>query len=183
MIINDFLTTFDTLKQAAVQADYQGVVNPGDGVEYPDITTDIPAECLTEIQTKLNEAMGWEVDIKTIFMRLTSKLTAGAPHQAHNDAVMGNYTLLLYLNDGPGGTSFVKHIETGMEAQPETQAQFDAWERDTNTPEAWVITEMVEMKENRANIINAERMHRAEPVGGFGESPQNGRIVLTAFFQ
>lgn len=183
MIVDNFLESFDKLKQAAVNSHFQGVVNPEDGVRYPDITADIPIECLTEVQTRLDEIMGRPVSIKTIFMRLTSRNTSDAPHQAHNDLVMGDFTLLVYLNDGPGGTSFVKHIETGMDAQPETPEQYAAWARDTNVPDAWEITEMVEMQENRANIIAAARMHRAEPVGGFGDGPGNGRIVLTAFFE
>lgn len=183
VIVDNFLKTFDILKLAATHSHYRGVVNPADGVRYPDITDDIPVDCLDEIQERLDEVMGRSVDIKTIFMRLTSVNTSGAPHQAHNDLVMGDYTLLLYLNDGPGGTSFVKHRETGMDGQPDTREEYEAWLRDTNVPDAWEITEMVYMKENRANIIEAERMHRAEPVGGFGEDARDGRIVLTAFFE
>lgn len=184
MIVDNFLKTFDILlDHARAEADYTGIENPVDGIVYPDVTADIPQVCLDEIQQCLDKVMGRRVNIKTIFMRLTSKNTHGAPHQAHNDSVMGDFTLLLYLNDGPGGTSFVKHRETGMDAQPETMDEYDAWVRDTNVPDAWEITEMVYMKENRANIIEAERMHRAEPIGGFGDGPANGRIVLTAFFE
>lgn len=183
MIVDGFLKTFRKLKLAATHSQYHGVVNPVDGAHYPDITGDIPLECLDEVQARLDEVMGRPVEIKTIFLRLTSVNTSGAPHQAHNDLVMGDFTLLLYLNDGPGGTSFLKHRETGMEGQPETLEQYEAWLRDTNVPDAWEITEMVHMKENRANIIEAERIHRAEPVGGFGEDASDGRIVLTAFFE
>lgn len=183
MIVDNFLKTFDKLKFAATHTQYCGLVNPHDGVRYPDITVDIPVECLDEVQDRLDEVMGRPVEIKTIFMRLTSINTSGAPHQAHNDSVMGDFTLLLYLNGGPGGTSLVKHRETGMEGQPETQEQYEAWLRDTNVPDAWEITDMVYMKENRANIIAAERMHRAEPIGGFGKDASDGRIVLTAFFE
>jgi len=183
MIVDNFLKSYDQLKMAATHNDYHGVVNPEDGVLYPDISVDIPHDCLLEVQQRLDEAMGQPVVISMMFMRLTSSLTKGAPHQAHNDLVMGDYTLLLYLNDGPGGTSFVKHIETGMDGQPKTAEDLKTWERDTNNPKAWEITEMVDMKENRANIIKASRMHRAEPIGGFGEDASNGRIVLTAFFK
>ena len=183
MIVDNFLKTYDALKQAAVSVDYKGVVSPDDGVLYPDISLEIPPECQCELQACLDEIMLGSADIKRLFMRLTSLHTSGAPHQAHNDSVMGDFTLLLYLNDGPGGTSFVKHRDTGMDAQPETQEQYEAWVRDTNVPDAWKITEMVEMKENRANIFESDRMHRAEPIGGFGEDASDGRIVLTAFFE
>lgn len=183
MIVDNFLHSFGLLKQAATNSEYSGVVNPADGVRYPDITADIPTECLDEIQERLDEVMGRDVDINTIFMRLTSRNTHDTPHQAHNDLVMGDYTLLLYLNDGPGGTSFLKHIETGMDAQPQSEDEYTMWVRDANVPDAWEITDMVYMKENRANIIDADRMHRAEPVGGFGNGAMDGRIVLTAFFE
>jgi len=182
MIIDNFLATYDVLRQAAVNADYDGVTNPRDGVVYPEITDEIPAVVKDEIQLRLNECMGRKVDINVMFMRLTSKNTKSAPHSAHNDSVMGDYTLLLYLNNGPGGTSFVIHKETGMKGNPRTHKELAAWKRDTNIPDAWEIYEMVEMKQNRANIILASRMHRAEPVGGFGSDASDGRIVLTAFF-
>ena len=183
MIVDDFIPSFGPLQQYAQSIEYGGIVNPADGILYPDVTDKIPEFIYDQVQDAIERAMGRDVTINTMFMRLTSRQTFGAPHQAHNDSVMGSFTLLLYLNDGPGGTSFVTHIETGMDAQPETQEQFEAWQRDTNVPEAWEITEMVNMKENRGNIIEAVRMHRAEPVGGFGEDATDGRIVLTAFFE
>ena len=184
MIIDNFLTSYDLLQKTARNNQFEGVVNPADGVLYPDISVEIPQECIDEVQIRLDEAMERPAIINTIFMRLTSENTKGAPHQAHNDLLMGDYTLLLYLQEGEGGTSFVKHIETGMDAQPETTEQHDAWVRDTNVPEAWEVTELVSMKENRANIIRSERMHRAEPVNqvGFGSDQTDGRIVLIAFF-
>lgn len=185
MIVDNFLTSYGVLHDhARAEADYSGVRNPADGIVYPDVTVDIPQQCLDEIQVRLDEVMGWTVKINTIFMRLTSRQTSGAPHQAHTDSIMGDFTLLLYLNDGPGGTSFVRHIETGMDSDPTTFEESEAWLRDTNVPDAWEITEMVTMKANRANIIPATLMHRKEPPGeGFGDGPSNGRIVLTAFFE
>ncbi len=182
MIMDNFLKTFSQLREHAVQADYSGVTNPADGVLYPDITADIPVEVLEDVQSSLDKFMGWQVGINTIFMRLTSKNTKGAPHQAHTDAIMGDFTLLLYLQDGPGGTSFVRHKTIGLHSQPANDAEAEIWRRDTNIPDAWEITEMVAMKSNRANIVPSYKMHRAEPVGGFGEGPEDGRIVLTAFF-
>lgn len=182
MIVDNFLDDFPAFNRHARSVDYSGVVNPVDGVLYPDISTDIPDDVRADIQDKLSAIMGYEVEIKTLFMRLTSKNTKGAPHQAHTDTVMGHFTLLLYMNDGPGGTSFVRHKETGMDSDPRNDAEYAIWRRDTNVPDAWEPYEMVSMRENRANIISSGLMHRAEPVNGFGESVEDGRLVLTAFF-
>lgn len=181
MIIDNFLETFEILNNHARTANYSGVKNLIDGIVYPDVTTDIPEVVKAEIQEQLDVIFG-PIRINMMFMRLTSDKTATAPHQAHNDLAMGNFTLLLYLNDA-GGTSFIRHRETGMETQPQTQEQYEAWERDTNIPNAWEVTEMVDAKKNRANIIEADRMHRAEPIGGFGKELADSRIVLTAFFE
>ena len=183
MIVDNFIPSFGALQKYAQMIPYNGMTNAEDGLVYPDVTDQIPEFIFDQVHDGLEAAMGRDVTINMMFMRLTSEQTSGAPHQAHNDSVMGSFTLLLYLNDGPGGTSFVKHRETGMDAQPTTPEQYEAWVRDTNVPDAWEITEMVDMKENRANIIESERMHRAEPVGGFGNSAEDGRIVLTAFFE
>ena len=132
MIVDNFIPSFGPLQQYAQRIEYGGIVNLEDGILYPDVTDKIPEFIYDQVQAGIERAMGRDVTINTMFMRLTSTQTSGAPHQAHNDSVMGDFTLLLYLNDGPGGTSFVKHIETGMDAQPTTPEQYEAWVRDTN---------------------------------------------------
>lgn len=183
MIIDNFLSNFDELKTVSSQADYSGTVNPVDGLMYPDVSIDIPDSVVTEVHELLSEYLGRSADVHMMFMRLTSENTDGAPHQAHNDTIMGENTMLLYVNDGPGGTSLVTHKETGMCSDPVDQEEWDIWHRDTNKPEAWEITEMVSMKANRAFILDSHLMHRAEPPSkGFGKGPADGRLVLTAFF-
>tara|TARA_R110000751_G_scaffold91134_1_gene178602 strand:- start:376 stop:966 length:591 start_codon:yes stop_codon:yes gene_type:complete len=180
MIIRDeWLSTYDTLRAHATTVEFSGVTNPYDGITYPDITVDIPEECLKEIQEKADDLLGTAV-IKQIFMRLTSRNTQTPPHQAHPDNMMGTHTLILYLTD-TGGTSLVEHIATGMYAAPETQENWDAWNDDTNIPHKWRIYNMAMARENRVAIFDSRLMHRAEPVGGFGETAEDGRIVLTAF--
>jgi hypothetical protein len=99
---------------------------------------------------------------------------------------MGGYSLMVYLNrpqDCRGGTSLVRHVETGMDSNPRNEEEEAIWKRDTNKREAWEVTEMCPMRANRACVFPAERMHRAEPVGGFGHDQRHGRMVMTAFFK
>ena len=117
-------------------------------------------------------------------MRLSPQFTV-APHQAHTDTLMGNFSLMLYLNrleDCEGGTSFVIHKEALIDSSPINDKQLKVWQRDTNTPEAWQIKDVSQMIPNRACIFDANLMHRAEPIGGFGDNSQNARLVLTAFY-
>jgi hypothetical protein len=106
------------------------------------------------------------------------------PHQAHTDTVMGDFSMMLYMNRAEhcqGGTSLVRHV-TGMDTDPIDEESQKVWLRDTNIPEMWTPYTRCEMRTNRAFIFRANLMHRAEPLGGFGTDATNGRLVMTAFF-
>lgn len=174
-IIDDFLPAelFIQLREHCDKVDYSGVVNPADGVLYPGISTDIPQNILQFFGRP-----------KFIFMRLSLK-GVPVPHQAHSDTLMGNESLMFYLTRHEhckGGTSLVRHKESGLWRNPTTSKGEEIWKRDTNVPEAWEIYDMAQMQPNRAVLFDANLMHRAEPIGGFGDSPFNGRLVLTAFY-
>ena len=103
----------------------------------------------------------------------------------HTDDSMGSLSFMLYLNRNEhciGGTSFVAHKKTGLNSAPTNQKQVEVWRQDTNNFDAWAITGMCPMVENRAAIFEASKMHRALPVGGFGKGAEDGRLVLTMFF-
>lgn len=184
MILDNFLRpeTFQILRAHAVGDNYENAVNPHDGVEYPGISLAVPQVVRDEVLEKLCDIRGESVGITALFVRLSSRATKQAPHQAHTDTAMGAFTLLLYLQDGPGGTSLVRHKKTGMNTDPVSPEEFQAWRDDTNNPEAWQVTGMAAMAANRAVIIPSNLMHRAEPIGGFGKGPKDGRLVLTAFY-
>jgi hypothetical protein len=181
--IRGFLPDYDDYRIYCDTVAFDGVVNPVDGVFYPGVSTAIPFETYEFIAAKLAEIEGTKVVVRTMFMRL-SLLGMDAPHQAHTDAIMGKKSMMLYLNrpsDCRGGTAMVRH-ETGMYKNPVTDQEEMLWQRDTNNPDKWDITYLCEMESNKAFIFDADRMHRAEPVGGFGTNPINGRLVLTVFY-
>ena len=184
IIIDDFFTDFDAVRRWADEARFIDVTNDVDGVVYPDVCIEIPSWLLMETHTGAARALGWTPLLRVLFARLS---VAGkvAPHQAHTDVTMGQYSMMVYLNRPEhcrGGTSILRHIETGAERNP-TDAEGEAiWRRDTNVATAWEHTAMCGMKPNRALIFPADLYHRAEPVGGFGSDSKDGRIVMTMFF-
>ena len=184
IIKDDFLDLFDWFREYCDSLSFEGMVNDADGVEYPDINDQIPVGIKSEIIYKLEAGMGKRIIDPLMFLRLTTTGTK-PPHQAHTDAIMGTHGFFLYMNkeqDCQGGTSFVRHVDTGMDCPPVTDEDVALWKRDTNTPDKWEMVEMAEMKENRAVLFDATRMHRAEPVEGFGDCAENGRLVLICFF-
>jgi hypothetical protein len=82
-----------------------------------------------------------------------------------------------------GGTSFLSHRSLGIAYHPELPEAVAVVEADQNNAPAWKVREVAAMKPNRAVIFDAARLHRAEPVGGFGDTPENTRVVLTCFFK
>lgn len=174
-ILDEFLPRelYEFLRKHCDTLKFDGVVNPVDGVLYPGISTDIPPQIMAFFGRP-----------KFIFMRL-SLAGVPVPHQAHTDATMGGTSLMLYLSRAEhckGGTSLVRHKYTGMTRNPRDSFEESQWKQDTNNPEAWEIYELAEMQPNRAAVFDADLMHRAEPIGGFGDSAKNGRLVLTAFY-
>lgn len=183
MIIDNFLPEFEELQRFALTAEFTDIVSPFDGVTYPLICADIP-ERFTDAVFNAIAKHCWQPKSPTIFMR-RSPAGVHAPQQVHSDLSMGRMSLQLYLNreeDCKGGTSFLSHRATGIAYNPGMHQFSDIVVADQNMREAWDIREMANMKPNRAVIFDAARLHRAEPVGGFGDSPQNTRVVLTCFF-
>lgn len=179
-VVDNFLDNYEDLKQLSLTCKFEDVVNPADGVTYPHIFKDIPVDVQTAVKSKLEDLFGKSLTINFMFMRMSPE-GVRVPHIAHTDNSMGKYSLMLYLNEG-SGTSFLKHWRTGICIAPADQSCVDLMSRDANNMEEWVALNTVESKENRACIFDAEYFHCAQPIGGFGKTQQDSRIVLTAFF-
>lgn len=180
IIIDDFLDDFAGWRAWADSLTYESIINPVDQVAYPGIFKDMPT---WGIEQRLSAVMRTPISLMSLFMRLSLE-GIQVPHQAHTDTVMGEFSLMLYMNrpeDCRGGTSLVRHI-TGMDTDPKDEEGQKLWQLDTSKPEMWTPYTLCEMKPNRAFIFRANLMHRAEPLGGFGTNASNGRLVMTAFF-
>lgn len=79
------------------------------------------------------------------------------------------------------GTALVLH-DNGMYKTPDNEADRLVWEADTNNSNKWHHYFFVPLVVNWGFIFDADLMHRAEPVGGYGSTNEDGRLVLTCFF-
>jgi len=184
LIVNNFLSDFATFRKYCDGLDYQGEVNPTDGVMYPGISRDIPRSVKTEVFAKLNH-INPIIEDPWLFLRLSTERDK-MPHQAHNDLMMGRKRgMILYLcrkEHCKGGTSFVRHIDEGMENGVTTPHQEQVWEQDHNNYDKWEIISLAEMQPNRAFIFETQQMHRAELPSTFGYNAFDGRLVMVAFW-
>lgn len=181
MIIDNFIGSYNDLKAISLSCDFNDEVNDADGVVYPFIFKDIPQDIQDDILLAIEKAIGSPPKESLMFLRMSPK-GVNCPHIVHHDKVMGDYSLMLYLNEGEGGTSLVRHIETGISYAPNNEQFAKIIAYDQNNPSQWDITSTAKMKENRGFIFDAGNLHCAEPLGGFGDDQSNSRIVLTCFF-
>lgn len=182
-IVDDFLDDFAAVRKAADKITFKDETNPVDGVVYPHIFRDIPPGLAREIETKLMLLVSRPIVIKTMFVRL-SPLGVNPPHFAHTDAVMGDYSAMLYLNRQEhcqGGTAVLRH-ESGMDLHPSNAAEVATWTRDTNDESKWMITDYCPMAPNRIFLFRSDLFHAALSRQGFGSNARDGRMVLTVFF-
>lgn len=179
MIIDNFLDDFEWFSAYAQQLKYGTVENPGDSVDYDGISLDIPVGVASEVIYKIEKAIKKKIVDCKVFLRLQTE-GMEAPHQAHNDMCMGTHALLVYMTD-IGGTSLVKHKETGVSSGELTQEEVDRCHADTNNYDAWEVIGDIKATPNRGFILTSDVMHRAYPVGGQGSDISDGRLMLICF--
>lgn len=180
LVIDNFLASFDELKEHSLACNFGDIVNPADGVVYPHINLDIPRRVINETKEKLAQIFG-AVHVNYAFLRMSPK-GVFAPQAVHTDCSMGKYSLMLYLNNADGGTAMMAHKASGISQAPAEEFFLEVTTPDKNNIDAWEVIGISEMKENRAAIFAAKRYHCAMPVGGFGENQSDARIVMTVFF-
>lgn len=185
VIVDNFFDNFKEIDKYLRGVPHVGVYNPEDDVLYPHINGNIPSDIRAEFKSKVELAIGRTISINYLFTRSSDATTPIPPHQAHTDKIMGTHMALVFFQDGPegAGTSYVRHIETGLEGEPTTEEEWEVWNKDTNEYDKWEITELLEMKANRILVnIDTTSMHRAEPPEGFGTSIKDGRLVMICFY-
>lgn len=185
-IFDDFFEQPDqAFNDIVARGNFEDYISPWDGVRYPGINAKLSGWDSVIIKAKLRRLLGREVMINALFARLTTEHTPVAPHKIHSDRIMGQYSLHVYLSkEWPdfSGTSFWCHKTEGIRHTEKTDIA--AIQRDQNQPEGgqWKEELFCPGKFNRALIHDAALWHCAEPVGGWGKSRFDGRVVLTCFF-
>lgn len=167
---------FKALREHRKVVPFEDVECPEDGVTYPRIATDLPDIVRREV------AFHAGAQPTRLFLR-ESPAGVHVPHQVHHDGAMGSVAFMLYLEDAPNsGTTFVRHVITGVSYRPMLESLIDIVSTDANNSHAWAPVARCVAAPNKACIFDAGYFHRADPSGGYGEG-RNARCVLTGFFQ
>ena len=179
-VFDDFFTDPNSVLDNIILGEFSDVESPFDGVTYPALQL----KPNVDLKPVIEKILGEKIFVVTTFARLTSSAQPAAPNQIHPDTVMSTHALLIYVSKDWAeghGTSFWSHGKWGPSHDPRVQDNQEL-QRDSNDESKWLRKSLVQGAFNRALFYDSKLFHRAEPVGGFGSGPADGRIVLTCFF-
>lgn len=179
-VYNDFLPNPDSVKSRGVRAKYGNYVGK-DGEVYKRVSNQIIPEVVDGLQT----AMGRPIELLGMGYRLN--YAGEMPnHAIHADLGWGTYAAVVYLSEPRApdysGTAFWMH-HTGHDRikQGEENVLKDVI-ADWDLPAAWEQVAFVPGKYNRAAIYRSELFHSRWPFTAYGHSPDDGRLIVVAFF-
>jgi hypothetical protein len=197
LIVDDFLKDPWAARRAALALDYDPSRQHGN---FPGLNSStrldtgaIDAAVARLLGVKLGPAPGTQHGA----CRLTRKGDKGRSG-VHIDPA--SYSGILYLSrpedcakPDAGGTDFVRHRRTGLEAVPQDPAKIaasgygdinalveDVVNKDTTLPAKWERTMRVPARFNRLLLFSPWQFHNAAP--GFGSTPEDARLVMLLFF-
>ena len=192
LVVDDFLDNAEALRDHALSLDYPPIEGqfPGRNSKQR-----IHIEGLTEAVSEiLGEPL---VPAPPPQSHAKSRLTFASDTgrgRVHVDE--SHWSGILYLSnpgDCFGWTEFFRHRATGIDRFPFTRKELDAHgfattaeahealiERDGTDESAWELLMNVPMRFNRLLLLRPWLFHTAGP--GFGDRPDNGRLVYLMFF-
>jgi hypothetical protein len=192
LVIDDFLDNAEALRAQALELEYPRLEGQFPGRNsLQRINIDGLTEAVSRlIGERLVAAPPPQSHAKT---RLTLATDKGRGKVHVDDS---HWSGILYLSrpeDCSGGTEFFRHKATGLDRFPFTREELDAHgfattaeahasliERDGTDDRAWDLQMNVPMRFNRLLLLRPWLFHTAGP--GFGDAPENGRLVYLMFF-
>lgn len=193
IMIDDFLANPDAARAAALKLAYDPANKHGN---YPGLLSDRPL-VIPGLEEAVAGAIGHRVKpaegTSHNHCRLTLKGDRGVTG-VHIDPAF--YSGILYLSkpeDCRGGTDFFRHRRTGLDRVPATldgvlaagyadpnRLIEEVVNGDTNKPARWEKSFTAPMRYNRLILFSPWLFHDA--ASGFGDRPDNGRLVHLMFF-
>ena len=179
-VYDDFLPNPNSVRSRGIRAKYSNFAGK-DGEIYKRVSE----ITIPEVVDALNVAMGRPIELLGMAYRLN--YAGELPnHAIHSDLGWGTYAAVIYLSTPPdhilSGTAFWKH-HTGPDRIK--RGEEDVYKdviADWDNEAAWEQTAFVPSRFNRASIYRSELFHSRWPFEAYGSSPDDGRLIVVAFF-
>lgn len=179
-VLDDAAEDPDSIRANVLSGEFSDYRSEWDGAVYPAINADLDPAASVAMVDLIAEVLDRPIDPKAVFSRAMFGKTM-APNKIHSDAIMGGFAAHLYLspsNPDGTGTSFWRHKKHGPVHLPHMPVE----DFDCSDLGQWVRYASVTAEYNRLMIHCGRHWHLAEPIRGFGDSPESGRLVVTCFF-
>ncbi|MGH6631733.1 MAG: DUF6445 family protein [Sphingopyxis sp.] len=191
VVIDGFTPYPDAARQSALDAGF-GTWRPNKGEIGSSVYEGM---CFWGDHAKLLGPLMWHMGAQCVpnsmFFRSTNAGFEGA--YVHSDRESGDFTAIVYLSEHEAdgsGTAFWRHIATGLDRMPsfdELRAEPERFEQlradmVSADPAAWERIAFIPGKLNRGLIFQAPMFHSRCPREGFGETPDEGRMVWVSHF-
>lgn len=183
-IVDNFLIRPDEMRELVLSQPFRDIEHQG--AVYKDVQ---PVEKY-HVLPGLTDLFGREIKWYMGAWRRNSK--GSQLHSlVHADNSCASMAAVLYLNPPEqcqGGTAFWKHKATGWESMPTEQQLKDAGmtleeiAADWHKEDAWEMTTLAGMRFNRLITYPTTMFHSRWPWEGFGDSPEDSRLIGAFFF-
>lgn len=171
-----------SLRDQAIRAKWIDHVAEQNGETYKRVASAYAPEVIDA----LSRAMGRPVSIVAMGFRLN--FAGELPNAAiHSDGDgWGTHALVLPLDPLPpvgNGTAFWEHLATGKQSLSGSDIEgIQAMAHQWNAPDEFDQVGFVQAVWNQALIYRSDLLHSRFPFEAYGDSPENGRLTLVAFF-
>jgi len=188
-IFDDFAPDVRKVREAVIEEGFATEIGP-DGAEY----TGISKCAVPHWHTRISELLGVSIQPRISCFRLNLK--GELPHSwVHSDDICAQWASVLYLNlpsQCRGGTAFWRHATLNMD-RLFTPVELKACGLNATTfypfmteqwkdKAAWRQYDFVPMRFGRFVTYPTCYFHSRWPWEGFGEGPENGRLIWVCFY-
>lgn len=182
IVIDDFMADPQELRGRGLDSVFIDHYSPSEGQIYKRVCSAL----VPEVVENLEKIFGRDVD--TLGMGFRLNYEGELPNQCvHADLGWGEFALVLYLSEPPleteSGTAFWLHQACGadriLKGQDDVLAAVSG---DWDNVESWQQEDFVPSRLNRAVIYKSELFHSRWPFAAYGTTPEDGRLILVAFF-
>lgn len=186
---DDFAEDAMKVREVVISGKFETEIGP-DGGKY----TGISQYPVPSWFDRISCAVGKEIIPRISCFRLN--LAGEMPHSfVHSDGICSQWASILYLNTPQqcyGGTAFWRHTGLNINRMPTPDELtklglkvdwfHSMMEREWKDLTFWEQAGFVEMRWNRFITYPTSMFHSRYPFEGFGNKPENGRLVWVCFY-
>lgn len=174
-VVDDFLPAPMDFRQSALEAEYGPLAYGSEVYERMSLTGPLEESIVTP---HIERIAGFRIAPVASYWRLSGVAEStgmGFDWRVHADDSVAAYSCVLHLS-APGlergGTAFWSPLDRDRVVSL----------LDFTNPGMWCSDLMVNMRFNRGIIFDARMVHSAQPIAGWGNTPEESRLIWACFF-